>query len=381
MLHNSITISAPGKLVLFGEHAVIYGYPCIVTAMDQRIKVTIEVINTPEFFLDAPDVHIINYKKSMSDIGKGEIPKGAQFVEIAVKNVLEYISLCHPELVSASSQKLYEQGRSRNKFGMTGEIGIKISTSSEFSSKLGFGSSSSIAVCVIKALSELFYMHLTNKEVFDLAYKTVMNIQKKGSGVDIAAAVYGGTIFFVTGGKIIESIYFSNDNSVIPVSHVIPAKAGIYKNNFSMTINSFPLIVGYSGVKADTVTLINQVKKTFEGKEKELKQIYVSIGEIVEEAKTALLNKDWNKTGELMNKNQYYLKHLGVSTSKLDAMIQAANSNGAYGAKLSGAGGGDCMITLVSKEKNKAVETSIEKAGGKVISVSSNAEGVRVESL
>src|SRR6185369_13396154 len=125
---QSITVSAPGKLMLFGEHAVVYNHPCLVTAVDQRMRVTIEVLENFTFHLDAPDVRVVDYKKPMNELGKGEIPKGAQFIEIAVKNFVE-------------------------KYGL--QSGLHIKTKSEFSSQFGFGSSSAATVCVMKALSEL----------------------------------------------------------------------------------------------------------------------------------------------------------------------------------------------------------------------------------
>ena len=88
---------------------------------------------------------------------------------------------------------------------------------------------------------------------------------------------------------------------------------------------------------------------------------------------------DWGKFGELMNENQKYLRELGVSIEKLDNMINGALSAGAYGAKLSGAGGGDCMIAVASEEKRQAIENSIREVGGEVINIKTNAEGVRIE--
>ena len=194
--------------MLFGEHAVVYNHPCLVTAVDQRIRLTAEILDEQNFELEAEDVDVSGYSKPLSDLGKGEIPKGAQFVEIAVKN-------------------LYE------KFGL--DKGLRVTTTSEFSSKFGFGSSSASTVCVVKALSELFSLNLSNKEIFDIAYKTVLDIQGKGSGFDVAAAIWGGTIYFLTGGKTIQPL----------------------------AIDHLPLIVGYSGIKADTVILINKVKEKF----------------------------------------------------------------------------------------------------------------------
>ena len=321
---NKITVSAQGKLMLFGEHAVVYNRPCLVTAVDQRMRATVETLGTLEFQLEAGEVKVTGYKKPLSDLGKGDIPKGAKFVEIAAKNIAEK----HPL-----------------------KSGLRITTSSEFSSEFGFGSSSASTVCVVKALSELLDLQLNNKEIFDLSYKTVLDIQGKGSGFDVAVAVYGGTLYFITGGKVIEPL----------------------------NIKSLPLIVGYSGVKADTVTLVNKVKESFVNRENRLEEIYDEIAKLVEKARDALIEMDWEKLGELMNENQNYLSELGVSIDKLDNMIKASLTAGAYGAKLSGAGGGDCMIAVSSRDKNQAVADSIRQAGGEVININTNADGVKIE--
>ncbi len=340
MENKKITVSAPGKLMLFGEHAVVYDRPCIVTAVGQRMKVTVELTEEPTFQLEAPDVKVENYKKPIEDAGVGEIPKGAKFVEGAVKNFLNR----HPVL-DTGSINIDSRFRGNDKWG------VKVTTKSEFNSQFGFGSSSASTVCVIKALSELTGAKLSNKQIFNLSYKTVLDIQGKGSGFDVAAAVYGGTLYFVIGGKVIKSL----------------------------NLPSLPLIVGYSGIKADTVTLINEVKERAKKYPRVIDNIYDQIGKIVDSAKKGILQGDWETAGELMNFNQGYLAALGVSSSKLESMIHSARDAGAYGAKLSGAGGGDCMIAIASQEKKKDVKKAITGAGGQIIDVETNVEGVRVE--
>ncbi|MDO8583338.1 MAG: mevalonate kinase [bacterium] len=321
---NKVTVSAPGKLMLLGEHAVVYNHPCLVTAVDQRMRATVETLDVLEFQLEAEDVKVIGYKKPLSELGVGDIPKGAQFVEIALKNINEQYPI---------------------------KTGIKITTTSEFSSQFGFGSSSASTVCTVKAVSEILGLKLSNKEIFDISYKTVLDIQGKGSGFDVAAAVFGGTLYFVTGGKVIEPL----------------------------SLKSLPLIIGYSGVKADTVTLVNKVKESFANRQDRLTEIYNGIEVLVNDAKDALIKMDWKKFGELMNENQKYLVELGVSIEKLDSMIKGALDAGAYGAKLSGAGGGDCMIVIADEEKRQAVESGITQSGGEVMNVGTNAEGVRID--
>src|SRR3989344_1872548 len=308
---KKITVSAPGKLMLLGEHAVVYNRPCLVTAVGQRMKVTVELTNGSDFELEAPDVKVEGYKKPMSELGKGEIPKGAKFVEIAVLNFI-------------------------SKYKIKG--GLKIKTKSEFSAQFGFGSSSASTVCVIFALTQLVDKKLSQKQIFDISYKTVLDIQGKGSGFDVAAAIYGGTLYFVTGGKLIKPL----------------------------NIKNLPLIVGYSGVKADTVTLLNQVSVLAKKYPQEVENIYSEIETLVEKAKKALLKEDFQSLGELMNLNQGYLEGLGVSIRKLSDMIYASRENGAYGAKLSGAGGGDCIIAL-SPKNNKRIVKGIESVGGQVL--------------
>lgn len=321
---KQIIVSAPGKLMLFGEHAVVYGKPSIVTAVNQRLSVKASLISESIFNLNAQDVGVENYSRDLKDLGKDKVPKGAKFVEIATKN-------------------FYTKYKIRN--------GVRIETVTQFKSTFGFGSSSASAVCTIKALSELFNLKLNEKEIFKLAYKTVLDVQGVGSGFDLAAAIYGGTLYFITGGKKIEPVKIIN----------------------------LPLIVGYTGVKADTATIVKEVKERFKKYPKQLKNIYSGIELIVKQAKIALQNKDFETVGKLMNLNQGYLEALGVSSEKLSFMIYAARNAGAYGAKLSGAGGGDCMIALAPPSKKKAVEEAIEKMGGQILKVEVNAKGVKNE--
>lgn len=321
---KTITISAPGKLMLFGEHAVVYDRPCIVTAVDQRMRAAVEFTDDKIFYLDAPEVNISGYERPMNDLGQGEIPKGAKFVEIAVKNFVEKYPIAS---------------------------GVKVTTESDFSAQFGFGSSSASTVCVLKSLSELTGKKLDNKKLFDLAYKTVLDVQGKGSGFDVAAAIWGGTLYFVTGGKTIELL----------------------------EVHDMPLVIGYTGVKADTVTLMAAVSQKMNEQPERVGRIYDAITKLTEEARKKIIEGDWERVGKLMNFNQDYLRDLGVSSEKLEALISAAKEAGAWGAKLSGAGGGDCMICFVDGSKRKAVEDALTAVGGQVIHIRPGAPGVHIE--
>lgn len=113
--------------------------------------------------------------------------------------------------------------------------------------------------------------------------------------------------------------------------------------------------------------------------EAEIDQIFDEITEIVEKAKELILAKDWAKLGQLMNQNQKLLKQLKVSSVELETLIKASLDSGALGAKLSGAGGGDCMLALADENQKKAVETNITNVHGEIMKVKLNAPGVRLE--
>jgi mevalonate kinase len=167
----------------------------------------------------------------------------------------------------------------------------------------------------------------------------------------VAAGVYGGTLYFVTGGKVITPLQ----------------------------IKSVPLIVGYSGVKADTVDILTRVSKKAERYPSIVRSIYANIALLIPKAKLAIEENKREMFGELMNFNQGYLESLGVGSQKLSQMIYAARTSGAYGAKLSGAGGGDCMIAVSSQQKEEKVKKAIEVAGGKILPVKTHAMGVKIE--
>lgn len=297
---DKIIVSAPGKLLLMGEHAVVYGRPCLVVAVNKRLTLFLEKSETDEW-LDSP------------------------FINEAVKVFREKTKIVTP---------------------------VKIIPNTVFPRSLGLGSSSAVTVATIYGLSKLFLTpELENKELFDLAFTTVKNVQGVGSGFDVAAAIYGGVIYYKNRGEIINPL----------------------------TYEQLPIVVGYTGTKADTVSMVQKVAEKKNENTMAVNLIFNNIADLVERAKIALFEQNWETLGSLMNLDQEYLAQLGVSTDRLEKMIQEAKQAGAYGAKLSGAGGGDCMIALVSKEKQAAVKEAIQQVGGQIIELNIEPEGVRIE--
>ncbi|MBW7955143.1 mevalonate kinase [Patescibacteria group bacterium] len=323
---KEVTASAPGKLMLFGDHAVVYGHPCIVTAVDQRITATVRKNGVDIFHLDAPDMGLSAYSRTLADLGKKGTPKAVCFIEHLYKRFLEK----HPQ-----------------------QEGIVVTTRSDFSSQFGFGSSSAVTVAFAKALTTLYGVELTNHELFTLCYQAVIDVQGIGSGFDIAAAIWGGTLYYVA-----------------PAKTVNPLGGERFE---------LPLAVGYTGIKADTPTLVRMVETQYQAEPERVGSIFADIHQIVDDAQQAIVAQDWQKVGQLMTKNQELLQQLNVSGVQLDELIQASVESGSYGAKLSGAGGGDCMIAVAEPDRQK-IESALEAAGGQVMHVKLHAEGVRIES-
>jgi len=298
-----VKVSAPGKLMLLGEHAVIYDKPCLVAAVDKRMEVEVEKVD-----------------KDMIEAPEG---MDLRFVKMVLKKF----------------KKEYRKG------------GVKVVTKNGFSSNYGFGSSAAVTVALSRALFELFEIKISKQELFDFGFKVVREVQGLGSGFDVAAAVYGGVSYFVKGGKKIEEL----------------------------KVRELPIVVGYTGVKAKTAELVRQVAELKKKQPEKVGAWLEQMGMMVEKGRKLLIKKKWQELGKLMSENQEILRHLGVSSQRLERLIEVAMEAGADGAKLSGAGKGDCMIVLVEEEKREGVEKAIEVAGGKVLRVRLGAEGVRRE--
>ncbi len=319
---QSIKVSAPGKLMLFGEHAVVYNYPCIVTAVDQRVYVEAGFNGKDELVVNAPQLGIRDYKRKVSQFCDQEMPKQVNFIETAVRHFYQ-------------------------KYGL--KKGLEIKTESDFSHSYGFGSSSAVTIATVIALTRLYGIKLMEKELFDLCYQAVLDIQGVGSGFDLAAALWGGTIFYKKGAETVEQIKVKN----------------------------LPMVVCYSGVKADTPTLVRQVAELKRKHPRKVKRVFEQMEVIVWQARELLVEKKWREVGGLMNENQMILEELGVSTLRLERLNKAALEAGAWGAKLSGAGGGDSMVAICSAGLKQKIEKALTRAGGKIITVKLNSEGAR----
>ncbi len=321
-----VTASAPGKLMLMGDHAVVYGYPCLVTAVDLRYQATVEKHLGTQILLETPMMRKNERKFEISKdalLNRSDFPRAAAFVLAAVRSFYQ-----------------------RYPF----EGGLKIRTDGPIIS-YGLGSSSAVTAATVAALTALHHFSVPNQTLFEIAFDAVLEVQGKGSGFDVASAVYGGTLFYEQGGEVIEPI----------------------------AVGDLPVVIGFSGEKVSTTDLVEQVSQLKSRNPETVDGIFNMIGKLVRKARYSIESQDWQTLGDLLNLNQGMLDALGVSTLQLSKQIIAAREAGAYGAKLSGAGGGDCMFALAEPGIEHGVSEGIENAGGEIVRIRTGVSGVRIE--
>lgn len=285
MIHSS----APGKLMLFGEHSVVYGNPCIATSINKRLDV---------------------YLNDKNDNGKNR--KDTTIDALGIKSKFPSNFEQH-KFLNLTIAKFFEKYGEKN-FELTTKPMPK-----------GLGSSSAVVVAAVKALSAFYNLTLSNDEIFKFSYDIVKEGQNgKASGYDIAVAVYGGTI------------RYENKNGDIYIKKLK---------------NIRNLIAIDTGVKSSTTELVREISEKREKYGQIFGGIFKIINKIVDEGEKKITDENYEGLGELMNVNHGILNAMGLSTYEIENLIEGIKPY-CYGAKISGAGRGDYIIAIC-KEQSK----------------------------
>ncbi len=330
-----VLASAPAKIILFGEHSVVYGKPAIAAAINLRTYVWAEFNDSGAIKIEAKDIRVPGLTVSFSE---DEIYFESDYGKAA--EVLSY--------VREAIELVREEADKRDR-------GITVSITSQIPVGAGLGSSAAVAVATIGAVSKLLGLELTKEEIGELGHKVELLVQGASSGIDPTVSAIGGFIHYEKGK--FEHLPFME----------------------------LPIVVGYTGSSGSTKELVARVRKTKEEMPEIIEPILFSMGKVVEKAKEILLSDldddvRFEMLGKLMNINHGLLDALGVSTKKLSELVYAARTAGALGAKITGAGGGGCMYAL-APEKQREVATAITIAGGTPMITEISREGLRIEEV
>ena len=283
----AIISKATGKIILFGEHAVVYGYPAIAVPID-AIQVKVSILPV---ILENQSIIKIRNINWQEDIPFAELDEYDP-IRTSIENVYAHINQKPPH------------------FEMTISSSIPISA--------GLGSSAALTVAITKCMSQFLGIYLSNDEINALAYKSEEVQHGSPSGIDNSVITLGQPILF---------------RKSKPISQI-------------KIMSSIHIILADTGKRTLTKDVVTFVKQRLEKEPDFIKPILFEIGGLVEEASKALLYGEVKKLGNLMVRNHIVLKKLGVSSIELDQLVESALINGAFGAKLCGGGKGGYMIAI-----------------------------------
>ncbi|MCP4420286.1 MAG: mevalonate kinase [Chloroflexi bacterium] len=300
--------TAPGKVILFGEHAVVYGRPAIAAPLSQ-VRAVCHIADSPHIGVRfiAPDLK--------QDVWLTDAPSDDPLVT-AVSLVKKAANL-------------------------TSLPNLTLTVRSQIPIASGLGSGAAIAAAVIRALAgHLGLLHLqSDAQVCALTYEVEKIHHGTPSGIDNTVVAYERPIYFMRQ---------SPQNKIEPFDVAAPLR----------------FLVADTGVRSSTKAVVEDVRRQWQADPATFNRIFAQCGRLAQAARSAIEMGNVAQVGALMTENHGWLQKMTVSSPQLDRLVTAALQAGALGAKLSGAGRGGNMIALVMGDVEKtAVRTALQQAG------------------
>jgi mevalonate kinase len=293
--------SAPGKVILFGEHAVVYGQPALAVPV-RAIRATATVRSAPPsngLVIEAQDLDL---RVSLAEAA-------AHGLALTARLTLEALGEKEPDAI--------------------------ISVRSDIPLAAGLGSGAAVSAATARALAGFLSHTLSDARLSDLVYQVEKLYHGTPSGIDNTVICYEMPVFFVR---------------------------GAHPETFRPAV-PFDLLIGDTGVPSPTRETVGGVRDRWQADPDVYNARFAAIGHIARQARAAIEAGDVARVGSLMIENQQELRQIGVSSAELEGLIESALAAGADGAKLSGGGGGGNMIALVQPEAVEAVSQALRRAG------------------
>ena len=301
--------TAPGKMILVGEHAVVYGHPAIafpVTQVNARVTIEPDVKGMPgNVILGAAD---ISFQGNMNDL-----PTDNSFVRL-----LEVFS---------------------NHFNISRLPACKIMISSTIPIASGMGSGAAVSTAMVRALAGFIGQPITEQEISQIVFEVEKVYHGNPSGIDNTVIAFHKPVYFIKG----------STPELIKVTQPLT------------------FVLADSGIQSNTKIAVEGVRKRWEHAKTEYEKYFNEIDDIVRKVRFEIEHSPITELGELMIKNHEILKKIEVSTPQLDELVETSLSAGALGAKLIGAGLGGSIAVLVHPENAEAVADKLKHSGAKRI--------------
>lgn len=300
----AISASAPGKVILFGEHAVVYGQPAIAAPVQ---AVSANAIITPD--IQAPSGRVwIEAPEAGISAELGALPEGDPLAA-AVGACLQALDISHPPA-------------------------FKLRVSSTIPMGGGLGSGAAVSVSILRAVSAFLGHPLSDEQVSALAFEVEKIHHGTPSGIDNTVITYAKPVFFVKGRAV----------------------------EFLEVAAPFTLLIADSGASTPTKISVGAVRAAWQAEPERYGQLFVQIGDLAKQARKAIEAGDNKQLGPLMDRNHELLQQMDVSSPELDVLVAVARKAGARGAKLSGGGRGGNMIALVEAGQSAGISQALKSA-------------------
>lgn len=275
--------TAPGSLMMMGEHAVLHGKRALVCAVDQYIRVTLEPRTDSR-------VRIVSaLGEDQAEIGRIEPRAPFTFIWAVLQEA-----------------------------GIDLPGGCTLTVESDFSHQVGLGSSAAVTVAVCAVLDAWRGRALDPVALQQRATRLIRSVQGRGSGADAAASVMGGMVAYRVEPYRMDSLRATH-----------------------------PISVVYCGYKKPTAEVIRKIEQERQARPALFDGFFYEIDECVRTAIDAICRDDWREFGACMNQNHALMRAIGVSDATLEQIVEAMRRDpGILGAKISGSGLGDCVLGL-----------------------------------
>ncbi|MHB0923099.1 MAG: mevalonate kinase [Bellilinea sp.] len=301
----AITSFAPAKLILFGEHSVVYDRPAIA--------------------IPFTGVHARAAIFAMPVAPSGQVQIDAQAVQM--DKTLDQLDPDDPIAITIHGVM--------DKFGISSLPAMHIRLTSTIPIAAGMGSSAAVSVALARALSTFLGHPLPDADINDIAFKVEQQLHFTPSGVDNTVITYARPVYFVRSQPL----------------------------EFLHVLQPFDLIIADSGISAATGPMVSGVRERFNADPARYNALFDKISSIVLLARDCIEHGSAVDLGPLLIENHALLKGIGVSTPELDILVEAAMTAGALGAKLTGGGGGGNIIALAPEDRIENIQNALLAAG------------------
>jgi mevalonate kinase len=306
---------APGKVILLGEHAVVYGRPAIAVPVAQvQAQAHIERGSTGQgVVLVAPNV---DYRVAVRDADEDD--PLAQIVRLAINALIQ---------------------RTRASAIQDRDPDLTITVTSTIPIARGMGSGAAVSTAIVRALAAHYDHWMPSQAVSDLVYQAEVIYHGTPSGIDNTVIAFGKPVYFVK--DEVQQIFWLGSPLLLAIAD--------------------------TGIQSSTREVVSDLRLRAEADPGHYHRLFDQIGEITALARDAMEDGQMEKLGQLMDKNHTLLQEIGVSCPELDRLVLAAREGGALGAKLSGAGWGGNMIALIPRQKQGHIDMMLRLAGANTV--------------